>query len=360
MSLLRKRKIFSLIILSLSLIFLGGCSFGFGSNKGNLPDAGVYKSVDYGKHWRQIAAVPTISGHPASIGRVGVLCMTLDPEDHNTIYLGTERNGIYYTYDGGQEWQHFDSFPKGKVYDIKVDPSSKCILYATYKNLVKKSTDCGRSWQTIFVEDNPQIEMTALAIDNYNTNILYAGTSHGVVYKSFDAGHSWSTPFKKVDSYIKKILVNPLDTRIIYVATRSNGLFKTTDAGKTWKDLNKNLSKYPGYNQYIDLFFNPSRKNSLFLISRYGLLKTEDGGLTWEPIPLLTAPGRADIRAGAVDPKNDNYLYYATKTTFYRTVNGGKDWVATKLFSTKPPTAMLVDPQQTNVIYTSFSYPIKK
>ena len=47
---------------------------------------------------------------------------------------------------------------------------------------IKKTTDCGRTWDTVFIDNDP-IEITAIAVDHYNTNIIYAATSVGIIHK---------------------------------------------------------------------------------------------------------------------------------------------------------------------------------
>ena len=123
-------------------------------------------------------------------------------------------------------------------------------------------------------------------------------------------------------------------------------------------NLSEYLKGYPGNANYKNLFFNPSKDNSLILVSSYGILKTEDGGLTWVAIPLLTEPGKADIRAVAVDPLDDRIIYYVTRNIFYRTINNGSDWETKKMFSTKlPSTNFIVNPENRNVMYLGFTYP---
>lgn len=337
------------------------CQFGFGGgNKDVLPDAGVFKTTNAAIDWVQIKNVPTVSGKPASIGNASVLTMEMDPQDNQAIYLGTERSGIFYTYDGGNTWNRFNNFSSGKVYSISVSPDFKCIIYATLGGTVRKTADCGRNWETVFIENDPKAEITAVKVDGYNVNTVYAGTSKGIIHKSFDQGKTWSTPFSKVSGSISKIMIDPIDTRIMYIATAKNGIYKSVNAGFDWENFDEGLKEFKGYNDYRDLFFNPSKESSLILVSKYGLLKTEDGGISWTSIPLLTAPGAADIRVAAVDPFDDKNIYYATKTIFYKTVNGGSDWETKRLFSTKTPTAFITDPDNSNILYMGFNYPPKQ
>ncbi|MCD4705738.1 hypothetical protein K8R61_01515 [bacterium] len=356
------KKNIIVLILSVFILTGGACQFKVGKEKKEVPaDAGVYKTINAGEEWKQIKLVPSISGSPGSIAKVSVYTMEMDPQDNKAIYLGTERSGIYYTYDGGARWNHIKSFPKGKVYSIKVNPDNKCVIYATSKNSIKKTIDCGRTWETIFVDNDTKISITALAIDLNNANIIYAGTSKGVIHKSFDSGNTWSTPFYNIKDSIVKFLVDENNPNTIYLATKKKGIFKTENSGVNWNDINSGLKEFKGYNDYRALFFNSSKKDSLILVCKYGLLKTEDGGISWTSTPLLTSPGKADIKVAMFDPIDDSIIYYVTKTTFYKTVNSGSDWITKKMFSSKSPTYMMTDPENSSIIYMGFSHPaIKK
>jgi hypothetical protein len=52
-----------------------------------------------------------------------------------------------------------------------------------------------------------------------------------------------------------------------------------------------------------------------------------------------------------ISPKNVEEIYYATNTTFYRTSDGGKNWTTRKLPTSRAGWRLIVDPEDTNVIY---------
>jgi photosystem II stability/assembly factor-like uncharacterized protein len=354
------KKVFVLPLLFVLLLTTGqSCQMGFNSKKKQevLPDAGIYKSSDSGLTWTHVPNVPTVSGKPSTIGTANILTMEVDPQDNNTIYLGTATKGVYFTYDAGATWQQRPSLSRGKVSAVEVDPSSKCIIYASFKNTVLKTTDCGRTWGTMFIDNDTGSEIIALAVDHYSTNIVYAGTSKGVVHKSFDSGRTWSTPFSKIKGKIVKFMLDSKDSRTIYIPTRANGIYKSVNAGEDWDNLDDYLKEYKGYKSYKNLIFSPAKDNSLVLASGYGLLKTDDGGFTWDPVKLLTEPGKAGINTVAVHPNDDKIFYYTTKNIFYKTVNSGNEWETKKMFSTKAGTNFIINPETPNIMYMGFSYP---
>lgn len=82
----------------------------------------VWKSEDYGKTWKNIAA-----NIPA--GSVNV--MREDPIKPNILYVGTD-NGVFVTKDGGESWQVLGDLPSTYVHDLIVHPRDNIIVVATH------------------------------------------------------------------------------------------------------------------------------------------------------------------------------------------------------------------------------------
>ena len=79
---------------------------------------------------------------------------------------------------------------------------------------------------------------------------------------------------------------------------------------------------------------------------------------------LITAPGGANIYGFAVNPQNDNEIYYTatigTRSTFYKTADGGQNWVTKKLPSGQVPTVLRVHPSNPNMLYLGLTIPPSK
>jgi len=103
------------------------------------------------------------------------------------------------------------------------------------------------------------------------------------------------------------------------------------------------------------LIFDLTTPDSLILVSKYGLLKTADSGLNWEPINLITPPASTDIFSIAINPKDNHEIYYATASTFYKTTDGGQNWITKRLPTAAVATYMQVDPNDPNIIYMGLS-----
>ena len=369
-----KKKIISLFLL-LGALILSGCTIGVGPTEEKVPvNGGIYKSTDQGNERTQSVGV-TGFPRPGSLNTISILGMYFDPNDLKTIYLATEGSGLFQSHNSGEVWMQTVGLTKGVIKSLAIDPKSKCTLYAaTNENVtILKTTDCGRNWERIHYTTVPGETLTALAVPSANSNIIYAGSSLGYIYKSIDYGASWQRlNVKPLGNTIVKFLIDPRDNNIIYVPTERKGIFKTTDAGLTgWDkqlaftcdgaDTNCKNNFLPASNfVYRTLIFNPIKPHSLIYASDYGIIKTENGGELWQTLTLLNPTGKVIIQGLAVVPDNDNELYYVTNTTFYRSVDSGKNWSTRKLPTTLPPTALTIDPLDYKKLYLTLRIPPQK
>jgi len=130
-----------------------------------------------------------------------------------------------------------------------------------------------------------------------NTNIIYACTPSGGLWKSVNAGASWTTNTDNlIDISVDDIAINPLNTNIQYIAMGDG------DGG------------YAGSTP-----------------STVGVLKSYDGGNTWNPTGLYlqlatTGPSAATIQQLLLNPVDTGVVFAASTNGLYYTSNGGSTW----------------------------------
>ena len=331
----------------LATIILSGCTIRFGGQQSST--AGVYKSFDGSENW-VAKNLYLHSGGTGTIETVAVIDFILDPQDPDAIYLTTENHGLLYSYDAGESWRHASGIDSGRVDAVAIDPRNKCVIYSSFANTIRKSVDCNRSFREIYIDTRAEQFITTLAVDSFNNLVVYAGNTGGDILKSFDGGSNWQV-ITRIENQVTKILVDQQDTRIIYVATKGKGIHKTIDGGQTWADLSEGLRQYSAALEYKKLVFDPNQPNALLYVSKYGLLKSADGGATWTPITLITPPASTDIYSVAISPINPDEMYYATASTFYKTVDGGANWITRRLPSNALPTALYIDSRNPAVLF---------
>lgn len=352
-----------IIGLAALLVLVSGCSISFG-NDGNDPnDGGVYVSGDKGDVWNQKVGVLTASGKTQRIAALAVEDLAMDPNDHEALYLGSRGNGLFYTYDIREGWHKVDGgVPKTTVDAVTVDPKSKCIIYASAKNAIYKSTDCSRTWSAIYFDNKKDTTINSIAIDHYDTSNIYIGTSRGDVLKSLDGGVSWQRTFgdKSNDSAIDEINISPHDSRIILAATREDGILKTTDAGGEWVYLEEQMEEFNNSKRVRDINQCESEKGLVFAATSYGLLRSPDYGETWKRLELITPEKEAVINAVTINPDNCSHIYYVTNNTFYRSLDGGENWSTIDLPGSRPGKELLIDFKNPSILYLGMGPEKKK
>ncbi len=361
----QKNKIWLWLPLMTVILFTSGCSLNFSTKTNSVNDVGgVFVSTTKGDSWKAMNGIPTISGAPGSISGVDINRLIIDPSDNQTIYAATFDNGLYYTNNVSKGWNFASRLAKETINDLAVDSRNKCVLMAAIGNKLYKSTDCTRFWKEIYYDNNPGVSVTAVAIDHYDNRQIYIGTSRGEVIKSLDGGTSWST-IQRLKDGVRHIILNPKDSRTVIVASDKSGLYKFNNNGTTkmedlasynnrfdgnnWTDLNDELKEF-------NLGFNFKGANycddgTLVIATDKVLLRSTDNGSSWARIKLITPDKDTFINAIAVNPQNCNELFYVTHTTFYKSLDGGTAWITKQLPTDRSGNALLVDPENPNLIY---------
>ncbi len=352
----------AIILLLPTLLFMGAGCIQIGGSTAAGP-MGVYRSDDKGETWKPAMTFPTAQG-VKSISGVRVYRVFNDPSDPNSLYLATRGQGLFYTYNNGNTWQYAEGLGQKFIYGMAVDPHDKCTIYVSDAQHLFKTTDCSRTWQIVYTEERPEQRIVGVAIDFNDSRRVYAAVLGGDILASSDAAVSWRV-VKRFDIQVQQISTDPFIPNRVYVGTYRNGLYRSDDGGANWKDYNTGLNNFSGTAEFYRLVLHPSRKNSLFWISKYGILRSDDGGASWAEIKLITPPGSVNVYSFAINPGNDKEIYYTAtilgddqnhvRSTFYKSVDGGKTWVTKKLPTNTIPIGIYINPSLPNTLLVAFT-----
>lgn len=344
-------KRFSLLVVVLVLAGQGCIT----SSKTSAADGSVWFTDNYGKGWTQLESLPQPTTVATTAG-VNVTSIEIDPSDHSAIYMGTEANGMFYSLDSGQSWSRPENTAAktGEVLDIEVHPKSVCTTFLVKKNSILKSSDCVRTYEEVYTEGRSDESLVALAIDWFNPDTLWVGTTAGDILRSSNGGRSWTKIFKIKDE-IAAIEVSNSDSRIILVGTEDKGFWRSIDSGASWQEFEKELSKeFRGSDEVYG--FSQTRDGSTLLMNtEFGILRSNNSGSTWESVSLISSRGEVRIWSMAIDPENGDAIYYGIEGTFYSSDSGGSSWVTEDMPSKRAPKFMLVHPSKTNSVLTGFA-----
>ncbi len=301
-------------------------------------------------HWRQVG--------PFRGGRVEAV--TGVPGDSATWYFGAVGGGVWKSTDAGASWLPvFDSAPISSIGAIAVADADHNVLYVgtgepcprgniTYGDGVYKSTDAGKTWRNIGLQDSEHIG--AVVIDPRNPDVvLVAALGHAYgpntergVFRTTDGGKSWQKVlYKDADSGAVDVVMDPTNPSIVYAALwqmrrepwhfnsggPGSGLYKSTDGGATWQPV-QGQGLPTGTLGKIGLSVAggvAGRVYALVEADEGGLYRSDDQGAHWT---LVNSDHRFRQRAWYfnhvfADPQSPDIVYIAN-TGLFRSIDGGR------------------------------------
>jgi len=342
----------------LALVFLTGCSLGSSGN-----DGGMYRSDDGGKTFSPKNSINQ-SGKAGNISRVDVLSIAVNPQNGDEIYIGTKASGILKTVDAGENWQSLkvSEATAEKVYAIAVDQNDPKIVYATVlegkRAMIIRSEDAGGNWKVVYTEPADGSLVLCLALDPQNPRNIYAGTDQGQIFfpkTKEKPGEACIGP--RTSRRFIRIAVDRFNSQLVYFATFQNGMLRTKDAGNTFEQLGSNMSfaERKLLQNPTAIAADPYRPEWVYVGTSEGLLRSKDGGDSWETVKILNKSQEEAIRSIAINPQNSEEIIYAASKAFYKSNDGGINWSTVQIVSNRSLEAVAYNQNKPEVIYAGLN-----
>ena len=247
----------------------------------------------------------------------------------------------------------------GGVFSIAVDPFDAERLYVGTTGWVYRSDDSGSTWVRkpwVNTAQHPRPDAWSLAPSPAKQELVYAGAMFEDVYVSEDRGEHWTLcgastlPFGL--GQFQHVVAHPTVADTVYVGVECTaadcagrgGVYKSTDRCKTFAQVNGTAAKPLGSQRVDALAIDPTSPERLWAAVPGGILRTEDGGQTWEP-DYATAPGKAESFSSlAVTPGGVVFaaiLVASGQDSWLLKRRGALDWVSSDVGLRRAP---LVDP----------------
>lgn len=348
-----------ILLAILASVTLSGCAIQFntGSSAPAKGDGGVFVSLDRGVTWEQKTFVRQDAKGPVTIGNANVGFFFLDPIDTATLYVSTLENGIWKTVNNGDAWTQ-TPLNTGFIQGFDIDPRDTQLMYAGVGNTVQKSVDGGATW-TVTYTNQPGSTITSVRVDPQHTKNIFALTASGIFLKSDDQAVTWRIAYQFPAQPIDQLIVLPNDSRIQYVTTAS-GIFRSTDGGTMWTDGITQALQKAGVGQVNDFTFTTRTPSTMYVASNTGLFRSHDGGATWQPVPTVIPVNTVPILAVAINPFDENQLYFTANSTFYKTDDLGKTWqTLNNVPSTRQYTTLFTNPGRPGLLFLGTYLPRK-
>ena len=296
----------------------------------------IYKTRDAGKTWTNVSKGMTHSR---------VISLAVDPLLPANVYAGTKGDAIFKSFNGGHQWISQRKGLEGVtitsvVHEIKFVPGSSQHIFAATSMGVFETENAGATWAKRMDGMIEVLMVVTIDVDPNQPQTLYAGTSGGV-YRSFDGAKTWTkvnnglVPPEVLKASralsVVKIKIDPHAPHTVYTATLK-GLYKTTNGGESWQRIGEALPDQ----FFSDLILDPMNPGAVFVASRAGVHTSRDGGQTWDAINEgLT---NLNVRALVISPTDPSTLYTGTnRAGLFRTNNGGLVWEPVPLVLAQQP-----------------------
>jgi photosystem II stability/assembly factor-like uncharacterized protein len=314
---------------------------------------GVWKTENAGTTW-----TPIFDDQSSySIG-----CLTLDPNNPETVWVGTGENvsgrhvgygdGVYKSLNGGKTWTYMGLRASEHIARILVNPHDSNVIYAAAEGPLWsaggerglfKSIDGGKTWK-LSLEISKDTGVASIELDPSNPDILYAaayqrrrsvaafmgGGHESGIYKSEDAGNTWrklTVGLPKGDMGKIGLAVSPLDPRIVYATIEAGpeerGFYRSSDRGESWEKRNSFISGGTGPHYYQEIFADPNVFDRVWQMAP-PLMVTDDGGKTFRRVNEKNKHG--DNHAMAFLPGDPDYILNGSDGGVYESRDGTKTW----------------------------------
>lgn len=186
-----------------------------------------------------------------------IVSLTESKVQKDLLYTGSDDGMISVSEDGGGNWRMIKTFPGVPEYtyvsDILADKFNADIVYATFNNhkrddfkpYVLKSTDKGKSWNSISANLPASGPVHTLEQDHVNPNLLFVGTEFSF-FASFDGGASWTEFNKGLPTIpVRDITIQERENDLV-IATFGRG-FYVIDDYTPMRNYKKEIVGKPGY-----------------------------------------------------------------------------------------------------------------
>jgi len=257
--------------------------------------------------WEQVGFV-----HPM------IVAADYDRKDPSVLYLAAG-NGLVRASEAGRKWRITTGWEATELRDVSVDPNAPGTVYFSHTAGIRKSEDGGATWKAADSGITAKYCETVQA-DGKHSGRVVAGTVDGI-FLTEDGGASWKrTGAQGVQ--VRRVAQSPHRPELWLAGTQGAGLLRSLDGGVTWESagdvaVDRNL---------YDIAFDPADPDRIAVGGwGTGVLVSEDGGRTWERRSLGLP--RWDIWSLDFDPDRKGRLYAGVhEEALFVSDDAGRSW----------------------------------
>ncbi len=299
------------------------------------------------------------------------------------VLVGTRKGAFTLTSDGNRkQWDvqgpHFTGW---EIYHVAGSPADPDRLYASqtsgwFGQLIQRSDDGGSTWEPVgnrfdydgvpgthqWYDGTPHpwefARVWHLEPSLTDPDTVYAGVEDAALFRSTDGGKEWhelaglrghgsgsSWQPGAGGMCLHTIVQDPVNAQRMYVAISAAGAFRTDDSGVTWQPINKGLRSdgIPDEDAEVGhcvhrIAMHPSRPNVLFMQKHWDVMRSDNAGDSWHEVsgnlptdfgfPIVVHAHEPDTVYVVPITSDSEHIPPDGKLRVYRSRTGGNEWEA--------------------------------
>jgi photosystem II stability/assembly factor-like uncharacterized protein len=314
-----------------------------------IASGGVWKTENAGTTWAPIF------DSQQDVYSVGTI--VLDPNDPNTVWVGTGENnaqrsvsygnGIYKSEDGGRSWRNMGLKESEHISRIEFDPRDSKTMYVAAQGPLfseggerglYKTTDGGETWTNI-LKGTRWAGVNDVSVDPRNPDVLIASTwqrhrhffgylaggPESALHRSTDGGKTWRqlgvVPSGEGRIGLARSTSHPnIVYAIVEAAGGRGGTFRSDDGGASWRRQGS-YSTIGLY--YQEIWVDPVNPERVYAVDVRTMV-SNDGGRTFEA--LGESGKHVDNHAVWVDPADTEHILIGSDGGLYESFDAGANY----------------------------------
>ncbi|MGD8517481.1 MAG: IPT/TIG domain-containing protein [Anaerolineae bacterium] len=286
-------------------------------------EGGVFYSEDQGANW-----ITRTNG----LTDTDVIDLAFDPANSDNMLVATMSGNIFATIDGGENWS----------WQAKIEDGLRRIYYNPHvanqywaiplnsrfggsepQHSLYKSSDL-TTWDGVDLPSGTA-EVWNLT---FEPNGIWAASNFG--YFSDDGGQTWSVVMadQPASGGITDFIVDAGDANLIHAGEQERAFFQSSDGGTTWQASNTGLA---ALNPRDVAAANIQPDTVYANISGLGLIRSYNGGASWQELGVGNGGGNASGPLLALDPFVQDRVYYDQHCSgagpcFWYSTDAGDSW----------------------------------
>jgi len=321
-----------------------------------------YVAAGSGGLWKTTNAGTTFKPIFDSYGSYSIGCVTIDPTDHNRIWVGSGEavggrhvgfgDGVYLSEDGGQSFRNMGLKESEHVAKIIVDPSDRNTVFVAAQGPLwsaggerglYRTKDGGTTWEQVLA-DGPYTGVTDIVLDPRDPQVMYAATHQRMrtvwalldggpesgIHKSLDGGSTWKKLKKGLPGGDKGkigLAIAPEAPDTVYatieLAGPSGGFWRSDNGGASWNKQSDYVGGGTGPHYYQELWADPHHARTIYQ-ANVQLGRSVDGGKTWGNVSRSSK--HVDNHAVAFRPDDPEFLLVGCDGGLYVSHDRGQSY----------------------------------